>query len=33
VAVTRFQSEHGLTEDGLVGPKTWAAIDAAKKAG
>ena len=33
VAVTRFQSEHGLTADGLVGPQTWAAMDAAKKAG
>ncbi len=30
VAVTRFQSDHGLTADGLVGPKTWAALDAAK---
>jgi putative chitinase len=32
VAVTRFQSEHQLTPDGLVGPQTWAALDAAKKA-
>lgn len=25
-AVRRFQSDHGLTVDGLVGPKTWAAM-------
>jgi peptidoglycan hydrolase-like protein with peptidoglycan-binding domain len=31
--VTRFQSEHDLTADGIVGPQTWAAMDAAKKAG
>ena len=31
VAVTRFQSESGITDDGLVGPETWAALDAAKK--
>jgi putative chitinase len=33
VAVTRFQSEHDLTADGIVGPQTWVAMDAAKKAG
>ncbi len=33
VAATRFQSEHGLTADGIVGPQTWAAMDSAKKAG
>jgi putative chitinase len=32
VAVMRFQSEHNLSADGLVGPQTWAALDAAKKA-
>jgi putative chitinase len=31
VAVTRFQSENGLAADGIVGPQTWAALDAAKK--
>lgn len=25
-AVTRFQSEHGLVDDGVVGPLTWAAL-------
>jgi len=31
VAVTRFQSETGMTADGLVGPETWAALDVAGK--
>jgi putative chitinase len=31
VAVTRFQSENGLADDGIVGPLTWSALDAAKK--
>jgi putative chitinase len=31
VALTRFQSENGLAADGIVGPQTWAALDAAKK--
>jgi putative chitinase len=31
VAVARFQSEHGLTPDAIVGPRTWAAIDDATK--
>ena len=31
VAATRFQSENGLTADGIVGPQTSAALDAAKK--
>jgi putative chitinase len=31
VAVTRFQSENGLVEDGIVGPQTWGALDAAKR--
>jgi putative chitinase len=31
VAATRFQSENGLPADGIVGPQTWAALDAAKK--
>jgi putative chitinase len=31
VAATRFQSENGLTADGIVGPQTWAALDAAKR--
>lgn len=33
VAVTRFQYEHGLTADGIVGPQTWAAINSAKQTG
>jgi putative chitinase len=33
VAVTRFQSENSLTADGIVGPQTWAGLDAAKKTG
>ena len=34
VALTRFQSENKLDSDGIVGPQTWAALDAAKaKAG
>ncbi len=32
VAVTRFQSEHALAADAIVGPQTWAALDAAAKA-
>lgn len=28
-AVMAFQDAHGLTVDGIVGPKTWAALDAA----
>jgi peptidoglycan hydrolase-like protein with peptidoglycan-binding domain len=27
-AVRGFQGDRGLTVDGLVGPRTWAAIDA-----
>lgn len=26
-AVIRFQQDNGLVPDGIVGPKTWAAID------
>lgn len=26
-AVIRFQLDNGLVPDGIVGPKTWAAID------
>jgi len=26
-AVVRFQLDNGLVPDGIVGPKTWAAID------
>ena len=28
-AVREFQRRHSLVPDGIVGPKTWAAIDAA----
>ena len=30
-AVKQFQRDHGLTADGVVGPKTYAALDAAEK--
>ncbi|RSN21106.1 hypothetical protein DMC61_36295 [Amycolatopsis sp. WAC 04169] len=29
-AVKRYQSAHGLTSDGIAGPKTWAALQAGK---
>lgn len=29
-AVKKFQKDHGLTADGICGPKTWAALDAAQ---
>jgi putative chitinase len=32
VAVTRFQSEHGLDADGIVGEQTWTALKSAKPA-
>lgn len=32
-AVTRFQQAHGLTADGVAGPKTLAALAAALRAG
>lgn len=28
-AVRAFQADHGLSPDGIIGPKTWAALDAA----
>lgn len=31
-AVRRFQREHGLVPDGIVGPKTWTVLDAAHAA-
>jgi len=31
-ALAAFQSKHGLYVDGLIGPKTWAALDAATAA-
>ena len=30
-AVTAFQKDHGLTADGIIGPKTWKALEAADK--
>lgn len=30
VAVTRFQRKHGLEADGMVGPRTWAALTAGR---
>ncbi len=30
-AITKFQWRHGLTADGIAGPLTWAALDAAMK--
>jgi peptidoglycan hydrolase-like protein with peptidoglycan-binding domain len=27
-AVREFQRQHGMVPDGIVGPKTWAALDA-----
>lgn len=30
-AVKAFQRDHGLTGDGIVGPKTWAALDGEEK--
>ena len=29
-AVKKFQKDHGLTVDGVIGPKTWEALDAAE---
>ena len=31
-AVKQFQKDHGLAADGVVGVKTWTALDAAGKA-
>ena len=28
-AIAAFQGKHGLYVDGMIGPKTWAALDAA----
>lgn len=30
-AVRHFQHENGLTVDGIVGPKTWAALETARR--
>jgi peptidoglycan hydrolase-like protein with peptidoglycan-binding domain len=32
-AVQHFQSDHGLDDDGIVGPKTWQALLSAPPAG
>ena len=31
-ALRVFQTKHGLTPDGLIGPNSWAAVDAAMRA-